>query len=87
MKRLVLDLRGNGGGFLNAAIDLSDEFLPSGRAIVYTEGRNSPRQDADATKRWWFRGDPAGLAHRRRARPVPARSSPARSRTTTVDYS
>lgn len=50
MKRLVLDLRGNGGGFLNAAIDLSDEFLPSGRAIVYTEGRHSPRQDADATR-------------------------------------
>jgi carboxyl-terminal processing protease len=54
MKRLVLDLRGNGGGFLNAAIDLSDEFLPSGRAIVYTEGRNSPRQDADATRAGGF---------------------------------
>lgn len=50
MKRLILDLRGNGGGFLNAAIDLADEFLPSGRAIVYTQGRHSPRQDADATK-------------------------------------
>jgi len=50
MQRLILDLRGNGGGFLNAAIDLADEFLPSGRAIVYTEGRHSPRQDADATK-------------------------------------
>lgn len=50
MQRLILDLRGNGGGFLNAAIDLADEFLPSGRAIVYTEGRHSPRQDADATR-------------------------------------
>lgn len=50
MQRLVLDLRGNGGGFLNAAIDLADEFLPAGRAIVYTEGLHSPRQDADATR-------------------------------------
>lgn len=49
MTRLVLDLRGNGGGFLNSAIDLADEFLPDGRAIVYTEGRNSPRHDARAT--------------------------------------
>ncbi len=51
MERLVLDLRGNGGGFLNSAIDLADEFLPEGRAIVYTEGRHSPRQDAMATRR------------------------------------
>lgn len=50
MKRLVLDLRGNGGGYLNAAIDLADEFLANGRAIVYTEGRHSPRQGADATR-------------------------------------
>lgn len=49
MRRLVLDLRGNGGGFLNSAIDLADEFLPAGRAIVYTEGRNSPRRDIHAT--------------------------------------
>ncbi|HNU57293.1 MAG TPA: S41 family peptidase [Flavobacteriales bacterium] len=50
MKRLVLDLRGNGGGYLNAAIDMADEFLANGRAIVYTEGRHSPRQGADATR-------------------------------------
>lgn len=51
MKRLVLDLRGNGGGYLNAAIDLCDEFLPKGSEIVYTQGRASPRQDykADGT--------------------------------------
>lgn len=49
MKRLVVDLRGNGGGFLNSAIDLADEFLPAGRAVVYTEGRNSPRRDIHAT--------------------------------------
>lgn len=51
MTRLVLDLRGNGGGYLNAAIDLADEFLPADRTIVYTQGRNSPRQDIRATRR------------------------------------
>lgn len=51
MQRLVLDLRGNGGGYLNAAIDLADEFLPAGRTIVYTQGRTSPRQDIQATRR------------------------------------
>ncbi len=50
MKRLVLDLRGNGGGFLNAAVELADEFLPSGRKMVYTEGRSSPRRDFIATR-------------------------------------
>ncbi len=61
MKRLVLDLRGNGGGFLNAAIDLADEFLPSGRAIVYTEGRHSPRQDADATRSGGYEDTPIAV--------------------------
>lgn len=49
MKRMVLDLRGNGGGFLNAAVELADEFLPAGSKMVYTEGRNSPRRDFIAT--------------------------------------
>ncbi|MBL7963809.1 MAG: S41 family peptidase [Flavobacteriales bacterium] len=45
MKRLVLDLRGNGGGYLDQAILLTDELLPPGRLIVYTEGRHHPRRD------------------------------------------
>lgn len=49
MKNLIFDLRGNGGGYLNAAIDISDEFLGSGKLIVYTDGRAYPRQDAIAT--------------------------------------
>ncbi len=48
MKRLILDLRGNGGGYLNAAIGVCDELLPKGSEIVYTEGRASPRQDYKA---------------------------------------
>jgi len=51
MQRLVLDLRGNGGGYLNAAVDLADEFLPKGDVIVYTEGRRSPRRDMVASAR------------------------------------
>lgn len=49
MKRLVLDLRGNGGGYLDAAIAMADEFLPKGATIVYTEGRNHPRKTDKAT--------------------------------------
>lgn len=44
MKSLIIDLRGNGGGYLNVAIDLVDELLDDDRTILYTEGLNSPRQ-------------------------------------------
>jgi carboxyl-terminal processing protease len=49
MKSLILDLRGNSGGFLNTAVELSDEFLEEGKLIVYTEGLKSPRQNFEAT--------------------------------------
>lgn len=39
MKSLILDLRGNPGGFLNRACEIADEFLPGGRMIVSTKGR------------------------------------------------
>jgi carboxyl-terminal processing protease len=45
LKGLVLDLRGNPGGYLDAAIRLADEFLPDGKLITYTEGRTQPRRD------------------------------------------
>ncbi len=45
MQDLVLDLQGNGGGYLNAAIDMANEFLEKDQLIVYTEGRRSPRSD------------------------------------------
>lgn len=45
MKDLILDLRGNGGGYLKTAVNLADEFLGGKKLIVYTEGRNSGRDD------------------------------------------
>ena len=50
MKKLVLDLRDNSGGYLGAAVDLAGEFLPGGSLIVYTEGRNRPRQTIKARR-------------------------------------
>jgi carboxyl-terminal processing protease len=54
MEKLILDLRNNTGGYLQAAIDISDEFLPDKKLIVYTEGKNRPRSYAYATKRGSF---------------------------------
>ena len=45
MQDLILDLQGNGGGYLNAAIDIANEFLGEKELIVYTEGRRSVRRD------------------------------------------
>ncbi|MCD8292542.1 MAG: S41 family peptidase [Prevotellaceae bacterium] len=45
MRELILDLQGNGGGYLNAAIDLANEFLGQKELIVYTEGRASRRSE------------------------------------------
>ena len=48
MKNLVLDLQGNGGGYLQAAVEMSDEFLSNGEMIVYTEGRTTGRKEYHA---------------------------------------
>lgn len=48
MQKLILDLRGNPGGYLNAAINIADEFLKDGQLIVYTEGKNRPKNYAYA---------------------------------------
>ena len=41
---VVVDLRGNGGGYLNAVVDMVELFLEEGEPIVYTEGKSSPRR-------------------------------------------
>ena len=51
LKKLILDLRANGGGYLDAATQITDEFLEKGKLIVYTEGRAQPRRDAYATSK------------------------------------
>ena len=48
MTQLIMDLNDNGGGYLNAAIDMCNEFLDRGQLMVYTEGENSPRNEANA---------------------------------------
>jgi carboxyl-terminal processing protease len=52
MKRLILDLRNNGGGYLEQAEMIVDKFLPAGKMIVYTKGRiaNSSREYKSSSK-------------------------------------
>lgn len=54
MQHLILNLQGNGGGYMNAAIELADEFLSAGQLIVYTEGARQPKSVANATSRGDF---------------------------------
>jgi carboxyl-terminal processing protease len=53
MKSLILDLRGNSGGYLDVAVSLSDQFLPADKLIVFTEGIRSPKEEFRST----FQGD------------------------------
>ena len=50
MKDLIIDLQGNGGGLLNSAIEMADEFISGDRLLVYTQGRSFPREDFKANK-------------------------------------
>lgn len=54
MTKLIVDLRGNGGGYLNTAVDIADEFLSNGKEIVYTIGKARPRKDYMATSKGSF---------------------------------
>jgi len=49
MEHLILDLTDNGGGILQVANEIADEFLEEGKLIVYTEGKNQPRFTMNAT--------------------------------------
>lgn len=51
MKKLILDLRSNGGGFLDAAVNLADEFLPDGKLVVYTQGKARPKSSFYSTSK------------------------------------
>lgn len=54
MTNLILDLQGNGGGLLYTAIDMADEFIADRKLLVYTEGRNFPREDTHSSKAGLF---------------------------------
>ena len=54
MQNLILDLRGNVGGYLNVAVDICDQFLSGDKLIVYTKGAKSPRQELKAQKKGLF---------------------------------
>jgi carboxyl-terminal processing protease len=54
MTKLILDLRGNSGGIMEASIKIADQFLKEGQLIVYTKGRAQPRSEAKATGKGEF---------------------------------
>ncbi len=55
MKNLIVDLRGNTGGYMHIAIQMVNEFLPANRLVVYTEGRKSPREEFKSDGRGSFK--------------------------------
>jgi carboxyl-terminal processing protease len=61
MQELVVDLRGNGGGYLTAAVQIAEEFLQKGQLIVYTEGKSSPKKSYIASKRGEFSEIPLAI--------------------------
>jgi len=54
MRDLVLDLRDNGGGILDEAVEMADEFLAGDRRILYTEGAHVPRKDYNGRRNGLF---------------------------------
>lgn len=54
MKHLIIDLTGNGGGYLKTAIQLADEVLDDKKLIVYTEGTKNPKQEYYTTSKGGF---------------------------------
>ncbi len=57
VKKLIIDLRRNGGGIMEAATMIADQFLEEGQLIVYTEGRTRPRENDYATSRGILKDD------------------------------
>ncbi len=55
MKNVIIDLRGNGGGYLNAVIKMVNEFLDKGELIVYTQGNSQPRKTFNADSNGTYR--------------------------------
>ncbi|MDE7377562.1 MAG: S41 family peptidase [Paraprevotella sp.] len=58
MKNLIIDLRGNRGGYMHVAYQMANIFLPKDRLVIYTEGRKSPREDYYSDGRGAFQNIP-----------------------------
>lgn len=54
IENLILDLRGNGGGYLKSAISIADQFLASNQLIVYTDGLHESKRDYNSTAKGFF---------------------------------
>ena len=61
MKELVIDLRGNGGGYLTTAVQIAEEFLQKGQLIVYTEGKSSPKKSYFASQKGEYSDIPLAI--------------------------
>ncbi|MEJ7625988.1 MAG: S41 family peptidase [Ferruginibacter sp.] len=58
LKKLIVDLRGNGGGVLDEAVEIADEFLEGDRLITYTEGKHFPRKEYRSRRQGQFEKGP-----------------------------
>ncbi len=54
MQKLIIDLRGNGGGFLSQAVSIADEFLDGDKMVVYTQGAKEPKAEYHCKKQGLF---------------------------------
>ena len=61
LQKLILDLRGNGGGILDEAVEIADEFLDGDKLITYTEGKHVDKKEYRCRRKgqfekgaWWF---------------------------------
>ncbi len=54
--QIIIDLRGNPGGYLGAVIKMVSEFLDNGELVVYTEGRTQPKRTFNAEKKGSYLG-------------------------------
>lgn len=61
MKKIIVDLRSNGGGIMDAAINIADQFLEDDRLIVYTKGRSRPRKNEYSTSKGILKEDDVAI--------------------------
>ncbi len=58
LQKLILDLRGNGGGILDEAVEIADEFLEGEKLITYTEGKHVDKKEYRCRRNGQFEKEP-----------------------------